>query len=458
VKPAVIALAVAIAVVAYAFTRYPGSGLVFVLFNVCFAVLVALMVPQPRLYVYTFLAAFLALGFWLKVVFHAIWAPGFVEPVGDFAGTPAQWDGALIASSFGAMGLIAARLGHLWHVRKRPAATQNGAPAAAPQWFIRWRAPIWILTVLIVIGVNAVNLQFAFFQIGVKPKLILPLRIHVLLGWLVNIGLALWVASLVWWDYKQRRALGRTLFVPLGESLLAAVSSFSRMNFLLHALPYALVIWERRKELSGFPQRRWLGILGAGVLLFVVSVVAVFWLREVRYYKPAERNVLGTMATQLPLLVVHRWIGLEGVLAVGAAGNRGTALFLAALTEDPKLGDRSLFQRIAKANVRYTIESEKLIFLSNAGPIAVLLFSGSLAIALAGMALIGAVLVLTEELTRRLTGNPFLLAVSGAALANVVSQTTFFYLSLIFLAQLWVAVGFLAAVQRVDFSNSREGQ
>ncbi len=56
---------------------------------------------------------------------------------------------------------------------------------------------------------------------------------------------------------------------------------------------------------------------------------------------------------------------------------------------------------------------------------------------------------LTPEVARRWTGNPFLLAVSGAALANVVSQTTFFYLTLIFLLQMWVAVGFLAGLERL---------
>lgn len=436
---------------------YPGSGLVFAVFNLCFIALVALIVPRPRLYVYTFLAAFLALGFWVKVIVHAIWAPGFVEPVGDFSSTPAEWDDALLASSCGAVGLIAARLGHLWHARRKRERPDD-AGGAAPQWFIRWRRSIWILTILIVIGVNAANLQFAFFQIGVKPRLILPMRLHVLLGWLVNIGLALWVASLVWWDYKQRRSLGRNLLLPIGESLFSATSSFSRLNFLLHAVPYALVIFERRNELAGLFKRRGLAIVIVALCLFAASVVAVFGLREIRYYEPTQRNLLHTMATQMPLLLVHRWVGLEGVLTVGAAPNRGTELFLAALTENPKLGDRSLFQRVAKANVRYTMESETLVFLSNAGPVAVLLFSGSLAMVMAGMALIGLVLFLTEKVAGRLTGNPLLLAVSGAALANVVSQTTFFYLTLIFLGQIWVAVVFLAILQRLDFCNFREGR
>ena len=336
-----------------------------------------------------------------------------------------------------------------------------------PEWFVQWQRPLWLLTIFVVIGVNAANLHFAFFQIGVKPKAILPMRLHVLLSWLVNIGFALWVAALIWWDYKRRHSLGRSLLLPIGESLLSATSAFSRMNFLLHALPYVLVLFERRKDLQAVVKRRSLYLLfGTFLALFIVSVLAVFWLRVYLYYgyangvegnEPIREHVERTVYKQVPTLLVHRWIGLEGVLAVGAAADRSPKLLVEAITESPKTGGQSLFQRTAKANLHYTVESEELIFLSNAGPVAVLLFSGSLAIVFAGMALIGAVLVLTEELTRRLTGNPFLLAVSGAALANVVSQTTFFYLTLIFLAQLWVAVGFLAVLQRLDFRNSRRG-
>jgi len=79
----------------------------------------------------------------------------------------------------------------------------------------------------------------------------------------------------------------------------------------------------------------------------------------------------------------------------------------------------------------------------------VLLFSGSLMIVAAGMALIVGVLLLTEAAAARWTGNPFLMAVAGAALANVVSQTTFFYLTAVFLLQLWVAIAFIAVLHRI---------
>jgi type III secretory pathway component EscV len=71
------------------------------------------------------------------------------------------------------------------------------------------------------------------------------------------------------------------------------------------------------------------------------------------------------------------------------------------------------------------------------------------------MALVAAIMMLTEEFARRLTANPFLLAVAGAALANVVVQTTFPYLTAVFLAQLCVAIVFLGALQRLAPAGKR---
>lgn len=447
-------LVAAIAVSAAAFARYSGSAFAFILFTFCFLGLALLAIPQPRLYAYTFLAAFLVMGFWAKTLVHTIWALGFLEPVGDFANSAAEWDSALIAMSCAALGLIAARCGHLWYGRSRAAGEAVGA---APSWFALWRKPIWILTVLAVIGVNAANLHFAFFQIGVNPKLLLPMRLHVLASWLVNIGFALWVAALLWWDYKAgHERLGRNLFMPLVEAFFSSVSALSRIIYLVHAVPYWLALWERRTELAATIRRRQIVYFaGCFVLLFAAAVVTVFGLR-VQSYPLIDRstgaqgdaNVGRNLARELPQLVVQRWVGLEGVLTVGSIAGRGPQLLVAAITDSPKGGTQSLYQRASKL-APYLTDPRKFTFLTNAGPVAILLFSGSVGVVCLGMALIGFVLILTEEVARRWTGNPFLLAVSGAALANVVSQTTFFYLTLIFLLQLWVAVGFLAGIERL---------
>jgi hypothetical protein len=435
---------------------YPGSNLVFFFFNACFFALVALALPRPRLYVYTFAVAFLGLGFWLKVIYHALAAPGFVEPVGDFSNTSAEWDSALLVAACGALGVTASRLAHLWWFRSAIESDRIQAKGP-PRWFVRSEKSIWLLTIFLIIVINAANLHFAFYQIGVRPKLLLPLRGHVLLAWLVNIGLALWVAALVWWHYQARGTLGRGLLVPIVESFLSSTSAFSRINFLLHALPYAFAIADRRRQLLIAINRRWLYLLlAASLVLFMVAAVAVFSLRVYHYYgyatdlpgnEPLAGHIQRTISKQVPLLFIHRWVGLEGVLAVGAA-ERSPKRLVEVLVESPKISTESIFQRTAKT--AYISENpEQFVFLANAGPVAILWFSGSLVIVFLGMAALAVVMFVTEEAACHWTGNPFLLALSGAALSNTIVQTTFSYLTLIFLVQLWLALAFLGALQRL---------
>jgi hypothetical protein len=433
-----IALLVA-AAISVALTRYPGSASLFLVFNICCVALALAALPRPRAYVYTVLVAFLLLGLWAKTLVHTIWEPKFLEPVGGFGNSPAEWDQALAAMIAAALGVLGARGLHLVYGRRRPAPQRSAAPA----WFIRHRRVLWVLTLIAVVAVNAANLKYAFYQIGVNTKGVLPLRLHVLFAWLVNIGFALWISVLLWWDYCARpSSLVRAILAAFCEALVSSVSAFSRILFLVHAGPYWLALLEERRRLA--PSRRSITILAACfVLLFVTSVLAVFALRA--SYYPSNADLGRNIKLEIPQLVVQRWIGLEGVLAVGSLPGRDATLLVSALTESPKAGAESLYQRTARSHYR---ANETFTFGSNAGPVAVLLFSGSLVAVGLGMALLMLVLLATEEAASRLTGNPFLLGVSGAALANVASQTTFFYLTLIFLLQMWAALVVTGALSR----------
>jgi hypothetical protein len=435
-----------VALTVFALGRYRGSAVVFLAFSACYVALLGLALPPPRLYGYTFLAAFFALGFWAKVVVHSLWPSGFIEPVGEFGNTPQEWDGALTTMSWAAIAIVLPRCAHLWWCR---GGKRANAPARAPDWFVRWRRPVWYCTLALVGIVNAANIHFAFYQIGVNPKWILPLRLHIAVAWLINCGFSLWIAALLWWDFaRERHTLGATLFAPLVESLLSSVSTFSRLAYLLHAGPYWLSLLERWPTVkTALPPQRMRSLSGWFFVLFAVSIVAVFWLRA-NFYPLHDRSMGNLVGRELPQLLIHRWVGTEGVLAVGAVANPGRELLFAAITDSPRRAGTSLYQRVAK--MRHSAEDpSQFTFLTNAGPVAVLLFSGSQLVIFIGMALLGFIVIATEEAARRWTDdNAFLLAISGAALANVISQTTFFYLTTIFIAELWATLAFIGVLQR----------
>jgi hypothetical protein len=240
------------------------------------------------------------------------------------------------------------------------------------------------------------------------------------------------------------------------EGFLSSVSMFSRIVYPVHAGPHWLALWEKRKQLSDVMQgRRLIVLIACFLLIFAASIVSVFALRII-HYSSGGMTMRGSMTYELPKLFIQRWVGLEGVFTAGAAPNRSMELLMAAIKDDPRQGVRSLFQRLAK--VPSDVDLTKYTFLTNAGPVALLLLSGSLIVVFLGMAFISVVVILTEEVNRQWLGNPFLLAVSGAAVANVVCQTTFPYLTLIFLLQMWVAIAFLAAIERLRLRGAANAQ
>jgi len=430
--------------------NYPGLSIIFGGFLVTFLILLFLVLPRPRLYVYTFVAGLLALGFLGKVLLHLAWPIDFLEPVGSFRGKPEEWDDALLAGICGALGAIVVRAAHLLYWRRRGGNQEDGQWIPAPAWYVRWRKQVWSATLIVATIIYAANLHFAFFQIGMNPKLILPFRINVLLAWLVNIGFALWVATLMWWAYRQDRTSLKTMMLaPMLEGYFSSVSTFSRIAYPIHAGPHWLSLWEMRRIFRDVLTRsRMFVLVGYFIVLFSASAVSVFALRIVYYTAstPGTMRLGPSLTYELPRLFLQRWVGLEGVLTVSAVDTRGGGLFLRAITDDAARGPSSLYQTLAK--VKPNSEPEKFTFLTNAGPIAILWLSGSLSVVFIGMALCVLALFITEEINRKVLRNPFLLAVSGASLANVFCQTTFPYLSLIFLLQTWVAVVFLSALER----------
>ena len=399
---------------------YPGSAGIYVFFTFAFSILLGLIFPRPRLYVYTFLALFFVLGFWMKAIVQSIWAVGFVEPVGGFDDTPVAWDAGLRVAAWAALGAAAPRLAHILNARIRGGAEAVLA-GSAPSWFVRFRRLLWGGTILLIAVVNLANFHYAFFQVGVNPRLVLPAHLNVLLAWLINTGFALWLAALVFWEFRiDDRSLMRSLQVPVLEAFASSVSALSRQLLLIHLFPYIFAIAENRTRFRASIQRRTVMVAGwAFAIVAVLSLAAVFLLRILQYDELTSHAIqysLGkyyqqTLMSEVPKLALHRWVGLEGVLSVNAAPDRGLSTFLAVVTEDPKRGADTRFQKVAKTY--YLARDPKTnTFLSNAGITAILAFSGSLTVVFFGMALTMTLLVLTELYAQTLNGNPLFLAVA----------------------------------------------
>lgn len=462
----VLAFVFLLAISGIAFLGYPGSPAAFVLFDSSYLAIVLLVYPKPRLYVYTFFALVLFLGFWLKFMIHMISGSDFLEPIGNFSNSKEEWDLALFVASFAAIGVALARGIHLYGAKKFSALTDiSQNVGAVPTWFIALRKPVWITSIALMLGLNVLNFQPAFYQIGVNPKLILPAHLNVILAWLTYIGFSLWFAVMIHWETSiNQKALASNMLAPIVEGFLCSISTISRALYLVHTIPYWLALVEQWPKLHSALNRGTITrLFTLWVLCFALSIVLASWLRINIYL--SDPLVAGTpvtavnrrnMAIQVANLFVDRWIGMEGVLAVSAHPHLGYALFLDGIREDPRKGNYSKYQLIAKSGYK---ESERFTFLTLPGIVAVLFYSGSFLTVLLGMIIATIVMIGTEVAASRWVGNPFLLSMTGFAMTHVVCQVNFLYLTMIFFLQLWVALAVIWAVhlRLLDVSISKTG-
>ncbi|MFF5867969.1 hypothetical protein [Pseudomonas sp. NPDC012596] len=144
------------------------------------------------------------------------------------------------------------------------------------------------------------------------------------------------------------------------------------------------------------------------------------------------------MLMELSKLVVDRWVGIEGVLAVVSYPDTGWPLFVRSLGERPESGTQAIYQRMSDAQYQ---TYENFTFMTIPGPLAILLYSNNLAVLMAGLALLFVAGLLAEQLARQMIGNIFTQAAIGVALAYLVVQTNFPRVQFFFFIELLGFIG-----------------
>jgi len=127
------------------------------------------------------------------------------------------------------------------------------------------------------------------------------------------------------------------------------------------------------------------------------------------------------VAGRISQLAVDRWVGLEGVMAISSYSIKSDALFMSALTERPKIGDVTLYQKVCNSQYQ-TEDMSKFAFASLPGPAAFFYYTGSLWFVFIGMLVVVLVALFSESLVQSLTGNALLCALYGMDVANSIAQ------------------------------------
>ena len=404
-------------------------------------------VYKQRGYGYLFLVVFLWAGFWFKLTASLLLSGGrpfaFEEPIGSFNSSSDSWDQVLWIAIAASIGVMSGRF--LFGTQP----SGNADRGKAPSWYPSIRIWLWTGVMLATVGIAIFNTFYGIHQIGIVPRTILPWPLNALIAWMLNIGFALSIAVLIWWDMAEERNVTLQICAMFVEAFFSTVSVISRSMFSFHVIPQMLALGGRKGISHRYSRKKILLFLATFLVLFLISIAAVSVLRDYQYTAsksttlPALKSVTDSTVTtvkpntdealaqsakeissfRLTLvrqLLVNRWIGIEGVMAVSSYAGKSNTLFWEMLTEKREAGKVSAYQGIS--NSGYQTTDEKYQFASLPGATAFFLYSGSWVSVILGMATLTLLILMVEWGIFALTHNPLVCSLFGMTAANTVAQ------------------------------------
>jgi len=267
--------------------NYSGASINYIVFSLVFLALLISGIKQILSYGYMYVTIFLWLGFWLKMTVHFIFKYPFVEAVGIFHGTPAEWDGVLFIASIAALGVLLANylLRHLKiQVNMRGRVTES----IVPGWYSKNRHVFKVILLIPLIAIPALNIALGIHQIGVVPEHILLWPLNAVISWLITIGLAMGVATVVWWEICLGKGVKASLMLIIIEAFSSSVSVMSRGLYLFHAIPQVVALSLLGREHLKIHWKQMVIWSGIVVILFVSSISLTSNLREQLFAEAPE--------------------------------------------------------------------------------------------------------------------------------------------------------------------------
>jgi len=257
---------------------YSGSKPVYFLFSIVFLVMLVSGFYRQVCYSYLFLVVFLWLGFWLKLTIHTIVGYDYIEPIGAFVGTATAWDEVLWVAIVAGTGVVVGRLLYGFGSGRSTMVMQNNR-IIVPLWYPAIRKQLWIAMMFVTIGVVIFNVVYGIHQIGLVPRTILLWPMNAVISWMLNIGLAISIGTLIWWDVSLKRNISVSIYAILIEGYLTSVSVLSRGVYIYHLIPQLYTLFKNKKSIIGITYIKAIFIAMTFLGLFIVSQSAVNTLR-----------------------------------------------------------------------------------------------------------------------------------------------------------------------------------
>lgn len=380
---------------------------------------------------FSLLAILLWVGYWLKLSIHLFFEAPWVEPIGRFGFSVQEWDLVAIVSATGA--LAVALVGLLWRFPFEPGQVKKIEPRIS--WKPGARVFAYIAISLVVITILLLNENYDISHNGLRPAVDLVWPLQGVFSWFFVIGVALLVLVVFHLDAASGNSLILATLIFVGAVTLLAVSQYSRGIAALQSLPLviSLLLWQ--KCTGGMSNRSMITIL---MVIFIGVMVSVAGGQERRIQTlpdyeivQEDSNTQEDSSTQedsntrdfpalLSRLVIDRWVGLEGVMAVVAYPDKGTSLFNEMIAERRTKDKVDKYTSVISEAGVY--DTSKYQFATIPGAFAFLYYSHSLVVVFFGAMFLAVIVMASEHMVRRITNNIFISSQVGFFTAMLFIQ------------------------------------
>src|SRR5438132_526872 len=213
-----------------AFLKYPGQGQIYVLFTIVSLALLYCGFRNNAIFFDTFIGIFFWLGFWLKLTFGVAFMDGQLhDPIGNFDGSGAAFDRALLVTSCGFFGLLAASFIREKYVFTYPVKLTEVAQEGLREAYRNHRKAVLFGFVILFVVVAATNFHWGIYQRGLIPRTILPYGLGGIYSWLLLFGLASISALILHFEFTLKKKTSYPVVIlSLLEGFLSNVSLLSR--------------------------------------------------------------------------------------------------------------------------------------------------------------------------------------------------------------------------------------
>lgn len=424
-----------------ALIKYPGHVGYYVLFSIVANTMLYFCFRRRAIFFDTFIGLLFWLGFWLKLTYRIVFMGGDFVLAGHFDGSPEAFDRAVLVATCGLSGLLLASYVRGKFLFNYPQAAAVEAQPGLFGFYVDYRKYVLLVFLLFLVTVGYLNVHLGIYQRGEITKTILPFGLNGVFTWLLLFGMASFVAIILNFELRINRSNYWWVIVySFLEGVVSSSSQLSRgMIISTGSLLYG-VFYNFRINAFKVRARFFIAVALVFMLLFASSAILVTYIRSVSYLESldASASQVPAHAAQEPVhavqtppptplemtvnmaasLLVDRWVGMEGVMAISSYPELGWPVWRQAWQEVYNENVLSFYDKNLIDSSYKDTDTSKFHYVSLPGIIAFFFYPGSYLFLFVAMALLGMGAALVEIFVFKVGGQNVILC---SLLAQVIA-------------------------------------